>query len=87
MVIVLYYFEVPRTSLKMAFAPGILDILVDNFRTREDGIIDKIMSDSWSEYSYLQNTSLLSIMCLKNSNFDLKNRALLIRNGGSSMVE
>jgi len=44
MVIVLYYFEVPRTSLKMAFTHRHLDILVDNFRTR-DGI-DKLMSDS-----------------------------------------
>ena len=45
MVIVLYYFEVPRTSLKMAFAAAILDILVvDNFRTR-DGM-DKVVSDS-----------------------------------------
>ena len=48
MVIVLYYFEIPRTSLKMAFAPApaILEdiLLVDNFRTR-DGM-EKIMSDS-----------------------------------------
>ena len=33
----------------MAFAAAILDILVDNFRTR-DGM-DKIMSDFWSEYT------------------------------------
>ena len=54
-----YSFILLWSSLKSAFAPGILDILVDNFRTR-DGM-DKIMSDSWSEYSYLQNTSLLCV--------------------------
>ena len=55
-----YSFILLWSSPKIAFAPAILDILVvDNFRTR-DGI-DKIISDSWSEYSYLQNTSLLCV--------------------------
>ena len=42
MVVVSYFFEV--ASLKSAFAAVILDISVNNFRTR-DGM-NKIMSDS-----------------------------------------
>ena len=61
MVIALYYFEVPRTSPKMAFALWHFDILVDNFWTR-DGM-DKIMSDSWSEwYDSYASSKYLTIM-------------------------
>ena len=54
-----YSFILLWSSPKSAFTLWNFDILVDNFRTR-DGM-DKIMSDSWSEYSYLQNTSLLCV--------------------------